>query len=68
MLINDLSLTRFEQIYEKLSRQANESSEVLHRKAAEVEHLNLRLQIDELNEMERAQKHGVIKVSSSEKQ
>lgn len=48
-------MDRFNKIYEKLSEQLSGSEQILLKKASDVEELVLRLQLDELNELGRAQ-------------
>ena len=54
-LVNNCNQDRFTKIYDSLAKQTQDSEQILLRKASEVEQLVLRLALDELNELGRAQ-------------
>ena len=54
-LVNNCNQDRFTKIYDSLAKKTQDSEQILLRKASEVEQLVLRLALDELNELGRAQ-------------
>ena len=63
-LLEDLSEENFNQIYNNLNKQFSESEGNLLKKASLVEQLVIRLQLDELSELNRAMHLGIVKVDS----
>ena len=59
-LVTGLDSARFETMKNTLASQCDQDESILYQKATNVEQLVLRLQIDEMNEMQRAHALGIL--------
>ena len=59
-LLEDLSHDNYNTILDNLNKQFDQNEGILLHKASLVEQLVIRLQLDELNELQRAQKIGIV--------
>ena len=62
-MLDDLSHDNYDTILDNLNKQFDQNEGILLHKASLVEQLVIRLQLDELNELQRAQQIGIVQVT-----